>query len=537
MSSSVIKNTYLLTGGHISQACEKAGDFLTEGGIDGKDVLRYCLMLEEVLIYYQKFYGEEQDFTMTCRESFGRRRILIMLKGTSYDPFSDIEDEDDFLLRKLNVDSRNAAAWAYKNGVNRITFTPDRKRRLSSVLLTFIALILAVVVSLICMKLPEDVRNGLLGGFVSPTLDVILGVISAIAGPMIFFSLLNGICSIEDMNSLSRIGKKVVGSFMLTLIIFTVLSAILGYPFFGGTTKGAASFQVSEFYMLILGFIPRNIFEPFISGNTQQIIILAIAGGIILLYLGDRASHLLTFSEQATVAFQTIMVFASALIPVMVFLSIVEVILEGGSSEIAKIYKVFPLFIGICVLFMLIFSVMSALKLKVSVLLILRKSMPAFIRGFTTASSAAALPVTMEQCENSFGIDKKLVNFGVPIGQFIFKIGEVLNFVLTGYCLAELYKVSLSLEWVIMLVITAFILSIAAVPIAGGAVVCFSVMIKQLGLPTEAIGMALAINVVIDFFKTGLTVFCLQTRLILIADSLDMLDRDVLANESPAQKM
>ena len=186
---------------------------------------------------------------------------------------------------------------------------------------------------------------------------------------------------------------------------------------------------------------------------------------------------------------------------------------------------------------MLIFSVMSALKLKVSVLLILRKSMPAFIRGFTTASSAAALPVTMEQCENSFGIDKKLVNFGVPIGQFIFKIGEVLNFVLTGYCLAELYKVSLSLEWVIMLVITAFILSIAAVPIAGGAVVCFSVMIKQLGLPTEAIGMALAINVVIDFFKTGLTVFCLQTRLILIADSLDMLDRDVLANESPAQKM
>ena len=170
-------------------------------------------------------------------------------------------------------------------------------------------------------------------------------------------------------------------------------------------------------------------------------------------------------------------------------------------------------------------------------LLILRKSMPAFIRGFTTASSAVALPVTMEQCENSFGIDKKLVNFGVPIGQFIFKIGEALNFVLTGYCLAELYKVSLSLEWVIMLVITAFILSIAAVPIAGGAAVCFSVMIKQLGLPTEAIGMALAINVVIDFFKTGLTVFCLQTRLILIADSLNMLDRDVLANESPAQKM
>ena len=79
--------------------------------------------------------------------------------------------------------------------------------------------------------------------------------------------------------------------------------------------------------------------------------------------------------------------------------------------------------------------------------------------------------------------------------------------------------------------------NITAVPIAGGAVVCFSVMIKQLGLPTEAIGMALAINVVIDFFKTGLTVFCLQTRLILIADSLDMLDRDVLANESPAQKM
>ena len=110
--------------------------------------------------------------------------------------------------------------------------------------------------------------------------------------------------------------------------------------FFGGTAKGATSFQISEFYMLILGFIPRNIFEPFISGNTQQIIILAIAGGIILLYLGDRASHLLTFSEQATVAFQTIMVFASALIPVMVFLSIVDVILEGGSSEIAKIYKI-----------------------------------------------------------------------------------------------------------------------------------------------------------------------------------------------------
>ena len=168
------------------------------------------------------------------------------------------------------------------------------------------------------------------------------------------------------------------------------------------------------------------------------------------------------------------------------------------------------MFIIICVLFMFIFTVVLALKYKVNMILILRKGMPAFLRAFTTASSAAALSLTMEKCEESFGIDKKLVNFGVPIGQILFKIGDALNFVLTGYCLAELYKVPVSLEWVIMLVITAFHLSIATVPIAGGAAVCFSIMIKQLGLPTEAIGMALAINVAVDFLKTGASVFCLQ---------------------------
>ncbi len=145
-----------------------------------------------------------------------------------------------------------------------------------------------------------------------------------------------------------------------------------------------------------------------------------------------------------------------------------------------------------------------------------------------TASSSAALTENLECCEHSYGIDEKIVKFGVPLGQTIFMPGAAMFFISISFGMAENCSIAITPNWLVLVTLTSVLLAVALPPIPGGMTMCFTILFGQLNIPFESIGIALALNIVFEYAVTGVNLFCLQMELTELAGSLGMLNLNTL---------
>ena len=162
----------------------------------------------------------------------------------------------------------------------------------------------------------------------------------------------------------------------------------------------------------------------------------------------------------------------------------------------------------------------------------MKKALPTFLICLTTASSVAAFATNVEACENRFGIDKKLVNFGVPLGQVLVMPGHVIMYLGIALSIAKSYDMAANPAWLLIAFVASFILAMATPPVMGGALVALNILFVQLGIPSEAIGVAASMNILLDFLATAVNVFCVQNILIELGGQLGMIDEDVLREKT-----
>jgi len=167
----------------------------------------------------------------------------------------------------------------------------------------------------------------------------------------------------------------------------------------------------------------------------------------------------------------------------------------------------------------------------VSFRLLVKKLLPTFLIGFTTASSSAAFATNLETCEKQLGVPPVLVNFAVPLGQVLYMPGFIVSFSGICLCMAENYAVAITPAWVVTMVIVVGLLSMAMPPVPGGALTAFAVMFTQLGIPNDAVALAVAINSVVDFIATASNLTCLQVEVVMVSGKLGMLDEECLKKQ------
>ena len=169
-----------------------------------------------------------------------------------------------------------------------------------------------------------------------------------------------------------------------------------------------------------------------------------------------------------------------------------------------------------------------SLRKKISPILLIRKALPTFLIALTTASSAASFSTNIKDSNKKLGIDKQLVDFGIPLGQVLFKMSEFAMFIPVVLTFAESYEIPITPVWLFLAYVTVWLISYAVPPVAGGAIMGFTVVFTQLGIPTEAMGIAIALNAITDFPLTAMNVTGWQLTMIDVADSLNMLDKETL---------
>ena len=517
---------YNFSNSNIDLACEEVGEFLAKVGVERREALRTKLTFEEVLLEYQAKFGEEAIFKVRLVKRLSSIKVEIIVEGESYNALVKNSDEGD-VIQGLLAGIGLAPTWNYKNGKNYIVFIP-KKKPLSGTVKMVGAIGLAVIAGIILNLLPDGIRTGANDYVLTPVTNAFMGLISAVSGPLIFLSVLGSICSMGNMETLGKIGSKTIKVILLYMTVIAVLMTAFGSLFFHVEMGGGGASDFSQILDLIYDIIPSNLFEPFVTGNTLQLIFISIIVGLAMLVLSSRVNGVFKLVEQLSSIVQTIMSGLSSMLPILIFVLFTGMISNGNFDAIFNSWKmvlVVVLMVAVCYV-LNIFRI--AIMKKISPALLFKKAWPTLMICLTTASSAAAFSTNVHDANKKLGIDKKLVDFGIPLGQVLFMPGFVALLFGMSAGFAETYGIEITVPWVIIGGFTSLLVSFAIPPVPGGAMMGFTVVFAQLGIPMEVMGIALAINAITDFPCTACNVSGWQLTMIDVADSLNMLDKDTL---------
>jgi len=382
---------------------------------------------------------------------------------------------------------------------------------------------------------PKETSEFFSTQLLSPVLNAFMGFLGAMSGPMICLSVVWGIYSIGDAVTFSVLGKRLISRYIIVITAVGVVSLAIFIPLFTfDMSADSSSVIFGQLLQMVLDIVPSNLFMPFTEGNTLQILFVGIIIGLAMLYVSEKTQSVAILMEQVNIIVQIIMDVITRLVPAFVFGSLLDIILSDSLSGLATSYKLFVGNIGGCIGLIILYTAWICIRMKMHPGVLLKKALPTFIIGVTTASSSAAFATNRKTCSEEYGIKQQLADFGVPFGQVIFKPSVAIFYLTSALCAAEIYGVSTAGAWLVAATLMSIILSVATPPIPGGALASFTVLFSQLGIPVDAIAIVLALNIVLDFIETPTDLFGGQCMLILAARNFKMIDADVLRSGKAA---
>ena len=527
-----INKNYQLNNLAIDEISNEAEKYLTSIKMEKKNLLRIRLIIEEMLLDWQSFFSEEAVCQVKMGQKFGRPYISLDLEGASYNPLDKNESEFGSYKDRLMENMGLAPMYSYERGKNKIVFK-FKKQKMNPLYSLAIAVAAGIGVGMAGLILPDALRVGILDNVLTPIYDTFFNLLGTIAGPMVFLSVAWGIYGIGDTVTFGRIGKRMILHFIGMTFLLSSLCTLASLPFFelnfvkhsGGTS------QLSSLFQMILGFIPSDIVSPFQDGNSMQIIMLGAAIGATLLILGKTTEAVAKAIEQINYIIQFLMELVSNLVPYFIFIILVQMIWSNTLGIVVAAWKPVVIFVLAMVFLSALMLVLAGILCKVNPILILKKGFSTFIIGVSTASSIATFGNCSNVCEKKLGIANNITSFGVPLGIVMFPPSTAIYFIFICIYTAEVYGIECSLAWFVLAIFSAVVLAIASPPIPGGTLTCYTIMFIQLGLPEEALVVALALDVLLDFIATGMNMFTLQLELLVQAKGMGVVKEKILRKQ------
>lgn len=516
-----------LTNENIDFAVETVVDYLKKNKTDKQSITAIRLALEEVLITYQNKLGQDAEADFSCSKNLGRVHINISIKGPKTDPFTEISDNDQFMhnaMQRMGI----APEWSYSKNANRISFNYRLPSKLSSTAMVLIALLAGIIFGLIGNKFFPETALMIGETYLSPISSTILGLLGTLSAFLIFVSVASGIFGMGDMSTFSKIGGKLFKEFGLVLIGLTAIEIVASLFVYDIEIGGSASIDLPGIWNIILAIIPINIPQAFETCNALQIVFLAITAGIILLSLSAKVPDLTRWISEVDYFIQVGIEGIVKFMPVVIFISIYNMLVTGSFSNFLDGYKYLLLSVGSSYIFTAYFILQTSIKHKTKVGTIIKKIAPIYIIGISTSSTTSTFSTCLSICEHKLGINKQFVNVGVPLIQTLLKIGAILTYVYGAMFLVEFYHAPITISSLITLLISVPILVTATPAVPGGALSCTILLCGQLGLPAEGAVLLATFDFICDRNCTATQCIMQPNILVKIADKLHLLDENIL---------
>lgn len=363
--------------------------------------------------------------------------------------------------------------------------------------------------------------------------EVFLRLLKMIIVPIILTSIITGISNIGSGTRLQQLGFKtftyyiasslfaIVSGLVLVNLLKPGVGADLGFAKeVDGLAEGASSFKQT-----LIEIIPENIFSAFTNGDILPIIFFGILFGYFLTKLpSEKRIFLHNFFH---ISFEVIMKITMVIItltPIGIFGIISEVIAEQASDtagliEIVKRLGMYMVTVitGLAIHACITIPILLIFIAKVNPLKHFKAVTNPLLTAFSTSSAGATLPLTMEAVEHNDGVPNKITSFTLPLGATINMDGTALYECVAAMFIAQAYGLELDFTQQVMVVVTALLASIgaAAIPMAG--LVMITIVLSAIGLPLEGVGLIIAVDRILDMFRTSVNVWSDTSGTVIIA--------------------
>jgi Na+/H+-dicarboxylate symporter len=334
--------------------------------------------------------------------------------------------------------------------------------------------------------------------------------------PLVFCSIYIAILGLGGLNDLKTIGFRTIGLYLLTtaLAVFLAIIAMNIAPIGEATSleglEYAKASQIAPFSFktMILSFIPTNIFNSLSEGAMMQIIVFAILFAVASMHIHiDRRELMLDFFTGVTNAMLIMAEWVIKLTPIGVFSLISYVIADQGIDVVLGLWKyVLMVIIVILIHALITLPIVLAIFGRINPFKYLSSIREAPIMAFSTASSAATLPVSMRIAEEAGGISKKHASFVLPLGATVSMDGTAAYLTIAVLYISHLAGVDLSFMDQVLLGVTVVALSVGVAALPSASLVMMVVILNQIGLPVEYIALIVAVDRILDMARTSLNV-------------------------------
>ena len=528
-----VNEMVLLTPENIDGLSEKISHFLQAVKMERANRIRIRFSLEEAVLRWMDHFGQDAVLHVEMNVSWGRPTITFTMPGEQFNPLVSSENDLGDWAENLYSGLSLSPVYNYRKGFNVLQLKLPSLNRNPALELLLSVLIGAAVGVLGKALLPETVRSVVLSTVLDPIEGVFLRILNASSGPVIFLSVMTAICGIGMLPSIGKSGKDMVGRFLALTLLSTAVAALFSY-FLLGLNLVRVNFAGKEFTSILdffLGMIPNDIMSPFIEGNSPQLIALAIIIGNALITNSAQTGGLRSIIEQADSIGLTVAGWVSNLTPFFVATLLILGIWNGSVSIITGLWKPFAVYF-------LVSAIALYLRLRgisrdhdVPIKLLVKKMKDSFHAAFVNASVDAAIGDSQILCEKRFGISKKLTDYAFPLGMVIYMPSGCIACTIVTLYAAHSYNVEMTPVWLAIAVVLTAALIAATPPVAGIGLLTYTAIFAQLGIPRQALTMAMVADITLGFAVSAVNLAMLQLELVYEAAKVDLLDERVLRKD------
>lgn len=354
-----------------------------------------------------------------------------------------------------------------------------------------------------------------------PIGELFLRLLKMLIVPLVLTSIIMGVVGLGDIKHLGKMGIKAGVLFVTTTVIAASIGIVLTLIIQPG--KGAnlellrsstsniqnmATTDPTSLGMLVTHIVPSNIAGAMADGQILPVIFFALIFGMALIAIGKRAETMIKVVDSMNEAVLKMVDWIMRLAPIGVFALIASLVgLTGREAFKPLALYVTVVLVGLAIhAFIVLPSYLVAFG-RFSPMHFLKNMLPAFGTAFSTSSSIATLPLTMDCLKKRLRIPDKVVSFVCPLGATINMDGTALYQAVASVFIAQVYGVNLSLTQMVIIVVTATLASVGAAAIPSAGLITMAIIFNTVGLPLEGIMLILAVDRVLDVFRTTVNVY------------------------------
>ncbi len=375
--------------------------------------------------------------------------------------------------------------------------------------------------------------GGFTADWIAPFGKIFINLLKLIAVPLVLSSLITGVASLSDLKKLSRIGGKTITIYIATTAIAVTIGLVAVNILQPGDTvpeemkvklldtyqsaasgKMEAAEQVKERSVLqpIVDMVPSNFFSSASNNrNMLQVVFVAILVGIALIQIPkEKARPVLEFMEGVNDLVIKLVDNIMLMAPIGVFALIADTITSVAGNNLQNVlellgalgFYMLAVIIGLILQMMITYTSVLKIFSKMSLKKFYQGIAPAQLLAFSTSSSGATLPVTMERCEDELGVSEEVSSFVLPLGATINMDGTALYQAVAAVFIAQTLGMDLTIGAQLTIVLTAVLASIGTAAVPGAGIIMLVIILEAIGVPSAGIALILGVDRILDMMRT-----------------------------------